>query len=365
MIFTKEELKFLDMYALCVENKKDNRRDIYGKIVITTIKEKQLVCFSQFSSDAYLYTELQKEVVEDFVLIMPTIQACNLIKLLPESSEIEFTEKGISYKNNKYSFEKEEISFPDITEYINLYKSSKDCIIVKDLFKFNRLKTLMGSYENNTDTIMCNSGKFVTKNSDIISSTTTENDVDLLYYFSKIFINIVIANKLSSLELKKFSFNKEDTYSACKINDTYIFIVDKTYLIPNIFSEQFIEQYNHVNKIDLNKKDLLDSLSRIKLFTNVNLDNRIFIEVVDKYHIKIKTDLENSVVENLSGVFDDILIGKTVIVSSFSLMQVSSDLEGDRVCIYVDEEEESPVVRVEDEHSKDFYILRVFDNDVE
>jgi hypothetical protein len=253
------------MYVLSTENKKDNRKDIYGKILLKANKEKQKVTFSQFASDVNLYTEIDREVEEDFELVMPTIQVCNLIKLFPETAQLEFTKEGIKFKNNKYSFEKEEITFPEIIEYVEMYKNSIDVVTITDLNKFNKLKSFVGSYETNTDAIMCSSGNFITKNIDIISSSSTKNDKDLLCYFSKIFINLITSNKFDGIKFKKFALNDDINFSSIKIDNTYVFMVDQTYIIPNIFEEKFVSHYDHKSKIEIPRIEFLNALSRIKV----------------------------------------------------------------------------------------------------
>ncbi len=382
MKFTKEELNFLDLFVLGVENKKDNRSSIYGKIRIVANKEKGEVTFTQFSSDINLHKVISKTVTEDFNTDIPTLQACNLIKLLPDNVEIEFTKDSIICGSNKYSFDKEDVVFPDIQNYVESYDKAEDRIVISDLHKLNQAKSYMGAYENNLDCIYAYNSYFVAKNDYTIASIKTENNKDVSYYFSKALIGMINNCKVNELEIKKFIIQDEEkeehSFSACKIKDTYIFIVDKRYLIPEIFSEEimfdedkkpytFKSLYDHQTKIVIDRCLFLDSLSRIRLFVNSNLDSRIFIQALDNEFLNITDswkDEDNfvpAVVEKVSSVNDDELVKKVRAVSSIPVFQIASELEGKNVILYISENDKAVVVRVEDETENNFYIVRLLE----
>ena len=371
MTFTKEELNFLDLFVLGVENKKDNRSSIYGKIRIVANKETGVVSFTQFSSDINLHKKINKSVSENFELVVPTIQACNLIKLLPDNVEIEFTEDSIICGSNKYSFDKEEIVFPDIQNYITGFDEASDKVVISDLNKLNQAKPYMGAYENNFDCIHAYNSYFVAKNDYTIAAIKTGNSKDISYYFSKALIGIINNCKVNEIEIKKFIIQDEEkeehSLSACKIKDTYIFIMDKKYLIPEIFDDEFVSYYNHKTKIVIDRGLLLDSLSRIRLFVNSNLDSRIFVEAIDNTSINITDswrDEENfipSVVEKVSSENDDCLVNKVRALPSIPVFQVSSELEGKSVMLYISDDEEASVLRIEDETENNFYIVRLLE----
>lgn len=364
MNFTKDELNFLDLFALCTENKKDNRATIYGKIVLKTNKEKGVVSFTQYASDTNLYKEVKKEVVEDFELVMPTIQVYNLIKLLPKDCTISITKDGITFNKNKYSFEKEDVVFPSLIKFVEKYNESEEILVIKDLSNLNAVKSYIGSYENNLDTVNLNQKHFISKSNDVIASAKTTNDESVFYFMSKVILNVVNAFKLKDIEFKKFT-DDEVNYSACRIADTYIFIVDKEYVVPDIFLKEYKDLYGHTTKVIVEKSVLLESLSRIKLFTNPTLEHRIYFTVTNENSVNIKTDTNSSVVETINAVADSELVGKTIVLSSISLFQVSTEFEGKLINIFIDSVGSAPTCRVEDEESKAFYILRLFDDEVE
>lgn len=362
--FIKEDLEFLNMYASVSDAKKDDI-SVYGRILFTANKETGKVMFAQSSIEAEMITEFDKRVDTSFQIILPTVTITNLIKQLPNESEVSFKEDGIYFNSNKYAFEQHDITFINYEDYLDIAKKTETSFTLLDIEKFMLSRNFMGHDVDQIDAVALNKGYFVSSNGGdaVTSIIKTTNYEEHEFNSSKTLINILTTNKKKQIDIAFYSNEEsEEHLSIVEINNTYVILKEKEYFLPPVFEKEFKDVYDHKNYIKVNKKDFLNVFNRIKLFTNDAYNYRFHLKCNTSDTIELETKDENYACEKFNAEVSKELVGKTLTLSAQYLGLIIKDIIGDYIYFYASsncdyaEESEMEGCKIQDENADNFYI---------
>lgn len=357
MIFTKEELSFISIFAKCA----DNRQIQNDKFRIKTSVEKQEVVFSQFSEDIVLIKTLSKKVEDDFEVIFPVNQFVSLINTLPDNGEIDIKHDGITFNGNRYEFESIDLSsvFNATDSYRVTEYNEADKVIISDFL--NTKNSFMG-IEGFSCTLLAE-GNFISAPNDnaLVCSYKTSNDKDVIFYIPKLASLIGVENKINLMNFYNLKINNSDCI-LINVQGIDIIFNKKNYELPNICEEEFKSLYEFDNKIEFNKSVLKESLNRIKIFSQKNIYTRVRCSTTNnQFIIESKEPNSGYAVEKLEAFIDNDLQNKDKVffVSQSDLSIAVNALKGDKIIIRAHTIfEDAAVIKVMDETENDFFLVR-------
>jgi hypothetical protein len=347
--FTKKELGFIGLYNLCI----DNKSPLHDKFEIKCNKEETIIL--QESDACTLITMFNKKNEEESETIYSTAKVNSILSFVPDSDIITFTEKGMSFNKSTYDFEEDKINLNDISELLTLIenKSYVQRLSFKNLKTMSSVKGYVG--QEGLDTIANMNGSFVASNEMGISAIVKSENQNT-FYIPEILVNMIMFKKLDEIEIDVY-----DNFVSTKIEDTYVIVPTKEYLIPNIFEEEFANKYNHKDIITLGKEELVKAVQRIKVVASFNIYSRIFIYCFENY-IEIVSKDNSKAVETVNAKVDKDLIGHYFIISANYLFQIANSLEGKNIIIHalndkeLEEQEKAVAVKITDETENKFFI---------
>lgn len=354
--FTKKELDFLSIYESCI----DNKNPMYDKFQIKATKGSSVAVFSQFTDEISLITEVTKNIEEDFRVVFTTLEFNSLIKLIDADSEITVTSSGIQFNGNVYDLKNHDFDIGDTEIYSSIIKSPADeTISFTQLGLFSSVKSYMG-VDSGVDCIAYQNNYFVADDpSKFGGFVRTNNSSNIAFDFSKKLIQLIGNLKISDITFKLYRSNSFYTFN---IGSTNVISVIKEYNLPNMFSEEIKEFYNHSDKVVVSKESFMKSLSRMKVVCSRGFDNRM---VVTFEQDKIKLELNEKSVgyasESISATVDKDLIGFSFYASTTYLSNLISEFNGKEITIFSPSKstEDPRLIKLEDEKADRFYILNI------
>jgi len=352
--FTKKELGFIGLYNLCI----DNKSPLHDKFEIKCNKEETLII--QESDACTLITKFDKKNEEPSETIYSTAKVNSILSFVPDSDIITFTEKGMSFNKSTYDFEEDKINLNDVSEILNLVcneDGNPPQYLQRYCFKNLKIMASVKGYvgQEGLDTIANMNGSFVASNEMGISAIVKSENQNT-FYIPEILVNMIMFKKLDEIEIDVY-----DNFVSTKIEDTYIIVPTKEYLIPNIFEEEFANKYNHKDTVVLSKEELVKAVQRIKVVASFNIYSRIFIYCFENY-IEIVSKDNSKAVETVNAKVDKDLIGHYFIISANYLFQIANSLEGKNIIIHalndveLEEKEKAVAVKITDELQNKFFI---------
>lgn len=355
MNFKKQELSFLELYTIC----SDTKNILHDKLIIKTDKKNKKVVFAQLSYDASLYTELDKDDIdEDFSVIYDVNIFYSVIKLTPDDESIYIDKEKIKFgKNSTYDFKKYDFDFSMIDKLSNNLKIEKE-IHIKDLDRLNALKSFVGA--DSFDLFDLQNMHFVASNStDITGAILTDNKV-VEFKLPRVIFSIINSVKATDVIFEKLKDDNEILFRM-KIDKTNIYFSEKESKIQNIFEDEIRKLYYHNTKVVVSKKDLILALQRISITTSKNIYNRISLLFKNnKCHI-INNEVGHSE-EIISAKIDKEIEGVQVNVSSSYLKMMVGLLNGDNITILVSNDIEAVAMTLEDDIKDRFFIHNLYEN---
>lgn len=341
----KQQLAFMDIYNLWAN--KDQAFEI-------TSDENNLI-FSQQSDKGLLITEIPFTMDNQIKYNFDTSIFVALIKSLKDDAEISITEKGIEFSGSKYDIKNYDILFEDINSFLNQVKNdAHDVINLADIDKFQYVKNSIGGEGLNT--VAYQSKHFITSDRNFTSFVKTSFDYKKDFYFSS---DLIILFNMMGIKEKDIDIYS-DFYS-CKINDTYIFIMNRSYIIPNMFDENVISVYNHPFKFEVNKQELKTILDRMSIVARDNKETRIYFEL-EKDSLIIKNIDNNFACEKIKAVVDKEIVDIKIALSSLYISKILNNLLGNIVEIYcIPDTDAMRVIRILDENQSNFYVLNLLE----
>jgi len=356
MIFTKEELSFIGIYAKC----SDTKRPEHDRFRIKTDKEKQEVIFSQFSEGVTLITTLKKPVEENMEVFFPVNQFLPFINSIPVNSEVDIKSNGIHFNDNRYEFETIELSsvFNGTDAFKELITDKSKVTTISD---FNLIKNSFTGVDGFDCTLLVDKS-FVSAPNDntIVCSYKTINDNSISFYIPKLAGIIGLENKSDKLDFYQVEFNG-DTCWFIEIGNTSIIFTKKDYILPNIFEDETKSQYDHEAKIEIDKSVFKDVLNRIKIFAARNVHTRIVCSTTNnQFIIESKEPNSGYAIEKVEASIDDVLKNqeKLFFVPQTSISTAINYLKGDKVIIHSNPYSPDEVaIKITDEIGEDFFIV--------
>ncbi len=346
------DLSFLDLYVLC----SDQKNELNDKVQITPLDNDEVI-FSQFSNEIKLLTKLKcsNDIEDSF--IYPVSVFNKIIKSFGKDTQIEIKEDKIIRDSSEYSISKPDILSIGEEEIQDMLKvvsnlNSNTQIVLKDLNKWNIIKNGLDKKEYNIlhyyDNYYIASDIYNITSAVKTENTSIEDDL---------FLQGVILSIVNSYKLEEIKLHFIEEY------DQYVLIMDNTYLffpsvsdvkLPNIFEEEWKNQYDHPFKVRVNKKDLIDVLNRLsitidtfdRIFLTIS-DNSIILENKDNGYCREEIDIDS---------VDKELIDKTFCISLNYLLSSTYHME-DIFDMHVSLDSELPLL-IKD--SEKFYIINLY-----
>lgn len=352
MKFTKEQLSFLDMFALV----SDTKNIVNDKLQIQCDAEKKRVLFSINSEVTSLFYKFDMDVEKDSCFFFPINQVYQIVQLVPDDVSIDITDNVISFgKDSSYTFTQDPNIIPTIDfDYMhkNLKKADSEFDIV-DLGKTTLLKNFIGSPDTKFDAILLTNSYFVASNkTDIIGAIETSNPKDLFFYIPKMILNLVGQKKKDTCKIIK-----TEGVIYTKIDDVEIFIVPCEYTLPDIFGD-IKSKLKHSTFVMFDKKVFMESLKRISVTTTNNLYNRIHL-TFGKDSITVENkDTGYACEKVICNNVDKELCDHTIAVSSRYMELILNSFEGTTITMGVTNTSDGNTaitVRFEDEKTNRFF----------
>jgi len=355
MIFKKSDFSFLDVFALCVDNKglTNDKFQIIGDSKIGEI------VFSQMSNGAMVYKVITSSFTEDFRFVFPTIQFNSILKSIPDDS-IEIDKNILIFKKSKYEFPV--IPFDgesDINFYRELIEKSSPNkeIELKEIDKFAVIKNYMGTEDQSLDTIGVFDGNYMTSNKTSVSSIIKSiSEIDN-FFVSKLTTIISSACKTSSLVVKDF----DKVYSFECDSSVVVVVPKKKYILPNLLDDRIKSAYDHPYSAVISKTDFNDALKRISIVSSTNVDSRVHLTFKDKQLI-IESKDSNYAIEYVNGDYSKELENHYLIVSAKEFSNIISSFAGNTVTIKVKntQDKDNKAISFTDEKNERTFVLCLY-----
>ena len=356
----KEQLGFLEKYAMCT----DQKMTVHEKFQIS--KKEDKIIFSQKSNTGYLITEIDYKGEQFDNVIFDTITFVSLIKSIPDHTEITITEKGITFFNNTYDIVNTDMVLDDVEEYIRVAKENDTVkFTLKDIDCFNKIRDYAAG--DKLETVAYQNNYFVTSNKLYVTAFSKAKEFKLekdFYFSQEVFI------LLTTYKIKEVEISVKDEYYFFKLGETFIFIPNKEYILPNMFQDDIREMYEHPYMFSVLKKDIKETLSRMKIVARNNKEGRIYFELsTDKLNIK-NTDTQFAVEDIKMTSCSPEIVNISIPLSVTYLSSIIDKCDGNEIIFYCKPETVDPVtqevddcisVKIEDETKNYFYILNVLE----
>lgn len=348
----KEQLGFLEKYAMCA----DVKMPVHEKFQIS--KKDDKIIFSQKSNTGYLITEIDYKGEQFDNVVFDTITFVSLIKSIPDNTEITITEKGIQFLNNSYDIVNTDMVLDDVDQFIKVTKEvNEEKFVLKDIDCFNKIREYASG--DKLETVSYQNNYFVTSNRLYVTafSKTKEFKLEKDFYFSQeVFI------LLTTYKIKEVEITVKDEYYFFKLGETFVFIPHREYILPNMFEEGIKEMYEHPFKFSVAKKDIKETLSRMKIVARNNKEGRIYFELTqDKLNIK-NTDTQFAIEDIKMTSCSPEILNVEIPLSVTYLSSIIDKCDGNEITFYCTNDEESFIsMKIEDETTNYFYILNLLE----
>jgi DNA polymerase III sliding clamp (beta) subunit (PCNA family) len=348
MNFKKDQLEFLSVFSLVSDTKLKSTDKVKIK------KEDDSIVFSLTSSSMTIIQKIASEGVEDIDTVFPVVQLNQLVQQSPLKADLIFENEGIRISDSSiYKFVQDDsIHLTNATDYFSMLKEERATdIVIKDLLKISLLKNYISSLEG-FDAVLVSNGYFIASNkTDYVGAVQTANEKDIVFYLPKALVTL-----LSTLKVSEVTICNYEDFMYLTVNGFHIFIPTKNFVLPNIFSEDWLPMITHDNSITFNKKSFLEGLGRISIMTQSNLFNRVFLTFTEAEVIIENKDKGYSVEKIKHTKIDPQLVGCYVAVSSQYMNLILNSLEGEDVSVFATNDPEAATLKVVDPKNNNFYV---------
>lgn len=354
MKFTKQDLLFLEMYNVCA----DTKNILHNKLIIQADSKNKKVKFAQISSEASLYTEIDKDDIEkDFDVIYDINTFCSVLRLTPDTEEIYISETTIKFgKNSSYDFKKYNID-SSIISTLTQSKEVLEIVLLKDSTKLNLIKSFIGV--DSFAAVHLWKGWFVASNStDITGAVQTTNNLDN-FVLPKTLLQLISLIKVDEISFEKINMNGNIFYKI-NINHTNIYFPEKESKIQNIFEDETRELYYHKTKAITNKESLVLALQRISITASQNIYNRINM-IFNENVIRLINDEVGHSEEIIDAQVDKELFGVKISLSSNYLKLLVGLIEGSNIILLVANDSDATAITIEGETKDRFFVHNLYE----
>lgn len=373
MIFTKEELSFLDLYSMYV----DSSLGSFGDKVIISKYDGEILFTQKGRDDILFIKRIPREVEEFQPIIYETNKLNQIIRSLPDKSEITIdgtkisVSDTISYEFESYDYSVDTNYLDDMMKLVLNFADKSEQVQLVDVDRISNVQPFMGEklfpFENfdNLNLIAFFSGYYVASDRyHVTAASGNASKIDKDFYFHSIVYSVCKYLNEKDAQLFIYKTEEEDN-SKCVMTFedlSVIFPHTESSRLPNILTEDTKSFYEHETFIIIDKALFLNVLQRIMIITNAELKDRVFITLSkDKMVIESKDNgkarevlpIEESNIEN------DI----SLILSSRYLAQTSKFIEDQKLKIKVPNTEEGVAIKVQGKDTdKKFYVVNLLDD---
>jgi hypothetical protein len=357
MVFTKEELSFLEMYS------QNSDREVVknDKLQIKTRKD-GFVIFSQFSSELTFITKLAKPVDEEFTVLLPVTKIAGLIKVISDTTEITITKDFVKFNDSIYEFEKQNFELIDTDHFLQLCELGGEKRTIKSLKLAYPMINYTGKDKLNCVSVSDEYFVACMSNDTVSAAVWTGEKASEDFYLSKAVIKLLSSYDVDEVELDIFV---DQSFYSFKVEGTFVCNTPKPYMLPDLFDNDIKEIYEHPYKVFMSKKDLLTALNRIQVVSSGNVNNRIYC-TFNKDSFSIESKDSGYAIEKVNAETDIQLTEKNdnwenqIIVSSALLSLIAKDLKGEYIRIYTSPSKDTIACKITDEFEKTFFIHCLF-----
>lgn len=349
MEFTKQELKFLDIFSACTGN--SNNFFLNDKFSIESDEDN--IYFYQYTDKVKLIYTLENKWKDENINVTYLTNPFNaMVKNCDDKEKISITQKDTKFgKKSCYEFESYDKSVEKPKVYLDMMKENQNVYTIIDLNKINQIKSFI-SIEDNFNCVSLQDNYFVTYNGQIIGVSKTNNDIKELLYFPSMLFTLINSLKINEIKLNLLQNNEFYSFTNDKLN---ILLQKNDYALPYIFDTEIKNQFEHETKIECLKKDLLTSLQRIKIISQNNPDTRIYLKLTNNKIILESRDSYKGI-EEIEAKYNEVLENFYIILSANYLSNIISLLKGDNITIFIKPDKEIKAIKIIDDKCNDFYV---------
>lgn len=374
MKFTKQELSFLDLFSMYV----DSSIGQFGDKVIM-IKQDDHVLFLQKGRDDILFTKKIEKEAEDFEPIIYETQKLNqIIKYLPDNSDIEIdgtkisVSEDIQYEFESFDYGVDNSSFTTIVDLLDDLGSATKKVSLVDVDKIANIYQFMGerlfsfdSFDNLNLIAYFNNYYVASDRYHVTAAVQNASSIDEDFYFHSIVYSVAkyLDEKDVDIHIFKDESDEDDT-GKCVMNfgDLSVFFPHtEESCLPNILEDDKKEFYEHNDYIVIEKDKLLSVLQRIMIITNAELKDRVFI-TFSKNNIVIESKDNGYAKEVLPVKESNLENDISFILSSKYLVSTVKLIDKSNILIKIPDEDGVAIkVQGSDDESK-FYVVNLLDD---
>lgn len=373
MIFKKEELDFLNFYSMYV----DSSLGSFGDKVIIFKYDKEIL-FIQKGRDDILFIKRIHREVEDFApIIYETTKLNQIIKSLPNKSDITIDGTKISVADTiNYEFESHDYAvdtkyFDDMMELVLNFADVTEEVVLLDVDKLNNVQPFMGEklfpFENfdNLNLVAFFSGYYVTSDRyHVTAAVKNSSKIEKDFYFHSIVYPVCKYLEQKDAHLFIYRTEGEDDDKCVMTFDDFsvIFPHTESSRLPNIMTEDTKSFYEHDSYIVVDKQSFLNVLQRIMIITNAELKDRVFVSFTeDKMIIESK---DNGYAKEIIDLEEcNVPATASLVLSSRYLVQTSKFIQEDKLKIKIPTDEEGVAIKIQGKDSdKKFYVVNILDD---
>jgi len=336
MKIEKEKLEFLNIFRIL----SDNKSNLGDKIQIVVKKDK--ITFNQITQTVRLTKSMPISSKEEYELLIPIFELTGYLAL---DSNFEITKQGLIYDQEKeiYEFENLQLDFPD--EVVNIEKGEQpEEITIKNILKSGIAKNFAGT--DDVGAIALTHNHFVATDRLLCAIVKTDNNIDETVYFPKLILDLFDSYKIDELGFKIY----KDCFTF-EIAGVSILVPNQDYAIPEVFDENYINEYDHKDSVSIDKIYLERHLKKMMIASTNNPNNRIFFSIKNGDLILKSKDFKSSFTTVKTDEPNERLEGQEGIVSCNYFLKMVQNLPGSKTFIYMNPDlEDSATVKLEDEN---------------
>lgn len=282
---------------------------------------------------------------EPFQLLYDTRSFVELVRGI--TSDFLLTQDGIKLINKDalYTLDVEDArGYPDIDEaFANQGQGRK--IILKDIPKLAAASMYAGT--DLLSVISLQEDHFVSSDGNMVYLSRTSNSIvrgdedGITLNIPKDLAALICKYKVPEVAVTMWEINGTSCWSF-SLDDIAITVVNQEYTLPNMMTDEYKQQYGHQDYVEVSRELLLEVLNRMKVVTQNNSYNRIFINIVSEDEIIVESKDHNKSKESLPALVsskailtDPENIEAQVVLSCNFLRRIATTLTDDAIRMYV------------------------------
>jgi hypothetical protein len=281
--------------------------------------------------------------------------------------EISITNAGFKYGDNTYKLDEIELEFPETSDIEESLKKYKVSAVIPNLSAFKNLKKFTGTNIRQYDYIYIQNNNYVA--TDAIVAYLHNNNTDIKVGFP---IHKNIASIFSEMKDKNGNELKDIVVYAESTELTAAWFIEhdglkmifpaRTISIHDFFNPRIKAKYTHTTSLVINKKQLLESVDRMKILTAKNTRNEVAIRIQDNNLISLSSRQLNksqefvpiqSIAEGTLDNFENDIF----LVNCVNLHNILTCCEGNEIILSVTGGGDAQTIRIDDGDKTFIHVL--------